>query len=100
MYETKAREISDALIRGENPELVTEGYENFDVDDWLKIGELIINVGVKKIKKTAALLQKAGLQLPGVLVRSNGYIHSIRDNDSNVKPRFENVTESSQIYAL
>ena len=46
--------------------------------------------------KTAALLQKAGLQLPGVLVRNNGYIHSIRDNGSNVKPRFENVTESSQ----
>ncbi len=46
--------------------------------------------------KTAALLQKAGLQLPSVLVRNNGYIHSIRDNGSNVKPRFENVTESSQ----
>lgn len=47
-------------------------------------------------KKTAALLQKAGLQLPGVLVRNNGYIHSIRDNGSNVKPKFKNVTESSQ----
>lgn len=58
MCETKAREISDALIRGENPELVTEGYENFDVDDWLKIGELIINVGVKKIKKNRCSTSK------------------------------------------
>ena len=64
MYETKAREISDALIRGENPELVTEGYENFDVDDWLKIGELIINVGVKKIKKPLLYFKRPGSNCP------------------------------------
>ena len=40
-------------------------------------------------KRAAALLQKAGLQLPSVLVRNNGYIHSIRDNGSNVKPKFK-----------
>lgn len=47
-------------------------------------------------KKAAALLQRAGLQLPRGLFRNNGYIHSIRDNGSNVKPKFKNVTEISQ----
>ena len=46
--------------------------------------------------KAAALLQTAGLQLPGHLFRNNGYIHSIRENGSNVNPKFENVTHSQQ----
>ena len=50
----------------------------------------------QKNKKTAALLQRAGLQLPRGLFRNNGYIHSIRDNGSNVKPKFKNITESLQ----
>ena len=46
--------------------------------------------------KAAALLQIAGLQLPGHLFRNNGYIHSILENSSNVKPKFKNVTYSQQ----
>ncbi len=44
--------------------------------------------------KAAALLQTAGHQLPGHLFRNNGYIHSILENSSNVKPKFKNVTYS------
>lgn len=44
--------------------------------------------------KAAGLLQRAGLQLPSGLFRTDGYIHSIRDSDSPVKPKFENVTET------
>ncbi len=58
MYETKAREISDALLRGENPELVTEGYENFDVDDWLKIRDLM-NKYYNEANKQASAAQQA-----------------------------------------
>ena len=47
-------------------------------------------------KKATGLLQKAGLQLPRFLFRTDGYIHSIRDSGSSVKPRFENVTKSQQ----
>jgi hypothetical protein len=47
-------------------------------------------------KKAAALLQTAGLQLPSHLFRNSGYIHSIRENGSNVKPRIENITYSQQ----
>ena len=56
------------------------------------------NVAVYYIdaKKATGLLQKAGLQLPSVLFRTDGYIHSIRDSDSSVKPKFENVTKSQQ----
>lgn len=47
-------------------------------------------------KKATGLLQGAGLQLPSGLFRTDGYIHSIRDSDSSVKPKFENVTKSQQ----
>lgn len=56
------------------------------------------NVGVYYIdkNKAAGLLQRGGLQLPTRLFRTDGYIHSIRDSDSPVKPKFENVTQSQQ----
>ena len=44
-------------------------------------------------KKATGLLQKAGLQLPSVLFLTDGYIHSIRDFDTSVKPKFENATK-------
>lgn len=47
-------------------------------------------------KKATGLLQRVGLQLPKRLFRTDGYIHSIRDSDSSVKPKFENVTKSQQ----
>ncbi len=46
--------------------------------------------------KAAALLRRAGLQLPSGPFLNSGYIHSIRENGSNVKPKFENVTYSQQ----
>lgn len=56
------------------------------------------NVAVYYIdaKKATGLLQRVGLQLPKRLFRTDGYIHSIRDSDSSVKPKFENVTKSQQ----
>ncbi len=47
-------------------------------------------------KKATALLQKAGLRLPRVLFRNDGYIHSIREQGLDVKPKFENVTYTQQ----
>ena len=61
MYETKAREISDALLRGENPELVTEGYENFDVDDWLKIRDLMNRYYNEANKQTSKRSTTSGI---------------------------------------
>ena len=43
-------------------------------------------------KKATGLLQKAGLQLPSVLLLTDGYIRSVRDSDSSVK-QFENATK-------
>ena len=56
-----------------------------------KIGVFYIN-----IKKAAGLLKRAGLQLPGRLFRTNGYIHSIRDAGSPVNMKFSDVTETKQ----
>ncbi len=46
-------------------------------------------------KEAISLLQKAGHQLSGVLPQ-DGFVHSIRDNGSNVKTKLKNVTESQQ----
>lgn len=43
-------------------------------------------------KEALALLQGAGLQLPGGLPQ-DGFVHSIRDVASKVKHKFENVTQ-------
>ena len=47
-------------------------------------------------KEAVSLLQSAGLQLPGSLIPRDGFIHSIRENNSPVKYKFKNVTESLQ----
>lgn len=47
-------------------------------------------------KEAILLLQRTGLQLPGSLIPRDGFIHSIREKNSPVKPKFENVTESQQ----
>ena len=64
---------------------------NLDESIHWNVDLLLLLIQVKKIKATA-LLQKAGLQLPGGLFRNNGYIHSIREQGSNVKTKFEDVT--------
>lgn len=46
-------------------------------------------------KETSALLQRAGLQLPGGLPR-DGFVHSITEQGSKVNPKFSNVTETQQ----
>ena len=47
-------------------------------------------------KEAVSLLQRAGLQLPGSPIPRDGFIQSIRENDSPVKYKFKNVTESQQ----
>ena len=47
-------------------------------------------------KETATLLQRAGHQWSGRLIPHDGFYHSIRENNSPVKPKFENVTQSRQ----
>lgn len=56
------------------------------------------NIAVYYYNKKIAdpLLQSAGLQLSGGLMPRGGYIHSIRESRSPVKPKFENVTYSQQ----
>ena len=46
-------------------------------------------------KEANSILQSAGLQLPGGL-KYDGFIHSIREANSPVKPKFSNVTETQQ----
>lgn len=46
--------------------------------------------------KTANLLQHRGLQLPTLLKKISGYIHSINDANSPVKPKLSSATESLQ----
>ena len=46
-------------------------------------------------KEAVSLLQQAGLQLPGWLPQ-DGFVNSIRDTQSNVKVRMNDVTESQQ----
>ena len=46
--------------------------------------------------KTTRLLQHQGLQLPNILQNSSGYIHSITDPNSPVKPKLSSVLESTQ----
>ncbi|MBE7062485.1 MAG: hypothetical protein E7390_01675 [Ruminococcaceae bacterium] len=46
-------------------------------------------------KEALSLLQRAGLQLSGGLPQ-DGFIHSITENGSPVKPRLKNITESQQ----
>jgi hypothetical protein len=45
--------------------------------------------------RAVTLLQRAGLQLPSALPH-DGSVNSIRDSKSNVKTKFENVTETQQ----
>ena len=47
-------------------------------------------------EKTTRLLQRQGLQLPKGLKDSSGYIHSITDANSPVKPKLGSVLESQQ----
>ena len=57
------------------------------------------DIGVYYInkKEAASFLQRAGLQLPsGLNIRDNGFVHSIREDGSPVKPIIENVTQSKQ----
>ncbi len=47
-------------------------------------------------RKTADLYRMARVTMPKVPNVGNGFIHSIRESGSPVKPKFENVTESQQ----
>ena len=51
-------------------------------------------------KEATSLLQQAGLQLPGLLMPRDGFIHSIRESASPVKVKFDDVTESQQFKRL
>ena len=46
--------------------------------------------------KTTRLLQHQGLQLPNILQNSSGYIHSITEPNSPVKPKIGSVLETRQ----
>lgn len=48
------------------------------------------------IEKSADMLKPSGLQLPGHINKAGGYIHSITEPGSPVKPKFSNITETQQ----
>lgn len=79
-------------LAGRNDSETPNGFFAKDNDADIGVGG---NVAVYYIdaKKATGLLQKAGLQLPRFLFRTDGYIHNIRDSESSVKPKFENVTK-------
>lgn len=56
------------------------------------------NIGVFYWDKKAAtaLLTTAGVTMPQGLSLSDGYVHSIREKNSPVKPKFNDVTETQQ----
>ena len=47
-------------------------------------------------KEASALLHRTGHQLSGTMIPRDGFYHSIRENNSPVKPKLNNVTESVQ----
>jgi len=47
-------------------------------------------------KEAVSLLQRDGHQLSGRLIPRDGFIHSIRESGSPVKPKFNSVTETQQ----
>lgn len=55
-------------------------------------------IGVYYIEKNkaSALLKRSGLQLPGHLFQTDGFIHSIRDKGSPVNNKLKNATYSQQ----
>ena len=69
-----------------------EEVNNISVKNSKKAVAKLMNI-LYECKKATGLLQKAGLQLPSVLFLTDGYIHSIRDFDTSVKPKFENATK-------
>ena len=79
-------------LAGRNDSETPNGFFAKDNDADIGVGG---NVAVYYIdaKKATGLLQRVGLQLPKRLFRTDGYIHSIRDSDSSVKPKFENATK-------
>lgn len=46
--------------------------------------------------KATALYQGARVTMPKMLIKNNGFVHSIRESASPVKPKFGNVTELQQ----
>lgn len=68
-----------------------EEVNNISVKNSKKAVAKLMNI-LYECKKATGLLQKAGLQLPSVLFRTDGYIRSICDSDSSVK-QFENATK-------
>lgn len=69
-----------------------EEANNISVKNSKKAVAKLMNI-LYECKKATGLLQRVGLQLPKRLFRTDGYIHSIRDSDSSVKPKFENATK-------
>lgn len=47
-------------------------------------------------KEAISLLQRAGHKLSGTLMPHDGFYHRIREKNSPVKPKFDNVTETQQ----
>ena len=69
-----------------------EEVNNISVKNSKKAVAKLMNI-LYECKKATGLLQKARLQLPRFLFLTDGYIRSIRDSDSSVKPKFENATK-------
>ncbi len=91
--QNKERIDSNVITSIHTRENAVKGLLNDAIED-----ELAGNAAVYYIdaKKATSLLQGAGLQLPSGLFRTDGYIHSIRNSESSVKPKLENITKSQQ----
>lgn len=80
--------ITSIHVRNNASSLLSNAIENDTSDS--------INVFYVDKEKATRLLDGSGVQFPGATALPDGYVHSIHDNGSPVKSKFQNVTQTKQ----
>lgn len=80
--------ITSIHVRNNASSLLSNAIENDTSDS--------INLFYVDKEKATRLLDGSGVQFPGATALPDGYVHSIHDNGSPVKSKFQNVTQSKQ----
>ena len=80
--------ITSIHVRNNASSLLSNAIENDTSDS--------INLFYVDKEKATRLLDGSGVQFPGATALPDGYVHSIHDNGSPVKSKFQNVTQTKQ----
>ena len=80
--------ITSIHVRNNASSLLSNAIENDTSDS--------INVFYVDKEKATRLLDGSGVQFPGATALPDGYVHSIHDNGSPVKGKFQSVTQTKQ----